>query len=98
MWWNFLQKCPLDLCVIIVCVTHTPTPQSTLKCKHNAISYYRRREAHASGIVHISKEGTLTHLADTFTQLLVGTNLKEGHAGIILYYPEFTMDIKVYLP
>ena len=59
---------------------HMLTPESTLKNKNVIICYHKRREAVASGVAQISKEGTATNLADLFTKMLVqirGENLLE---------------------
>ena len=65
-------------------VINTTTPESTLKRKHTSICYHRCREAQAAGTVQITKEGTLTNLADMLTKLLAGPQLRKL-AGAILY-------------
>ena len=65
-------------------VINTTTPESTLKRKHTSICYHRCREAHAAGTVQITKEGTLTNLADMLTKILAGIKLKIL-AGMILW-------------
>ena len=65
-------------------VINTTTPESTLKRKHTSICYHRCREAHAAGIVQITKEGTLTNLADMLTKLLAGPKMRQL-AGTVLY-------------
>ena len=45
-------------------------PDSTLKKKHTSICYHRCREAVASRMVRVAKEGTLTNLSDLFTKPL----------------------------
>ena len=49
---------------------NTSTPESTLKKKHVSISYHRAREAVASGMIRVAKEGTFTNLSDLFTKPL----------------------------
>ena len=45
-------------------------PDSTLKKKHTSICYHRCREAVASCMVRVAKEGTLRNLSDLFTKPL----------------------------
>ena len=45
-------------------------PDSTLKKKHTLICYHRCREAVASWMIRIAKEGTLTNLSNLFTKPL----------------------------
>ena len=47
---------------------------STLKKKHTSICYHRCREAVASCIVRVAKEGTLTNLSDLFTKPMPQAN------------------------
>ena len=49
---------------------NTSIPDSTLKKKHTSICYHRCREAVASRMVWVAKEGTLTNLSDLFTNPL----------------------------
>ena len=65
-------------------VINTMIPESMLKMKHTSIAYHRCREAHATGTVHITKEGALTNIADMLTKLLAGPKLRQL-AGAILY-------------
>jgi len=58
-------------------VKNSTRPESTLKKKHNAVSYHRVREAQAAGIVRIAKEDGKTNLADILTKCLPGPRLKE---------------------
>ena len=51
-------------------VKNSTAPESTLKKKHNAISYHRCREAVAAGMVRIAKVGTKDNLADLATKSL----------------------------
>ena len=50
---------------------HMLTPESTLKNKNVIVCYHKRREAVASGVARISKEGTGTNLDYLFTKMLV---------------------------
>jgi hypothetical protein len=45
-------------------------PQSTLTKQHHSIAYRRSGEAVAAGTVRVSKENTLTNLADIFTKTM----------------------------
>ena len=45
-------------------------PESTLTKKHHSIAYHRTREAVAAETIRVSKEGTLTNLADLFTKTM----------------------------
>jgi hypothetical protein len=49
---------------------NTTRPESTLTKKHHSIAYHRSREAVAAGTVRVSKEDTLTNLADIFTKTM----------------------------
>jgi hypothetical protein len=51
-------------------------PESTLKKKHNAISYHKVREAQAAGIIRLAWESGDTNLADMLTKLSAGTRLR----------------------
>ena len=48
------------------------TPDSVLRKKHHSVTYYKCREAVASGNCRISKEDIETNLADIFTKVLPG--------------------------
>ena len=48
-------------------------PDSALKEKNVSIFYHQCREAVASWVARIAKEGTATNLADLFTKMLVQT-------------------------
>lgn len=63
---------------------HASIPDSTLKRKHNSISYHRCREAVAARTMRIAKEGTLTNLSDLFTKPLPGP-VREGLLGCFTY-------------
>ena len=58
-------------------VKNSTRPESTLKKKHNAISYHRVREAQAAGIIRVAKEDGVTNLADVLTKCLPAPRLKE---------------------
>ena len=49
---------------------NTTCPESTLTKKHHSIAYHQSREAVAAGTVRVSKEDTLTNLADIFTKTM----------------------------
>ena len=48
----------------------TRTPESTLSKKHNAVTWYRVREAVAVEMVRVTMEDTKTNLADLMTKTL----------------------------
>ncbi len=48
----------------------TTRPKATLTKKRHSIAYHRSREAFAAGTVRVSKEDTLTNLADIFTKAM----------------------------
>ena len=50
----------------------TSVPESTLKKKHLSCAWHRCREAVASKIIRVAKEGTDTNLADLFTKIMPG--------------------------
>jgi hypothetical protein len=58
-------------------VKNTTAPQSVLKKRHNAIAYHRAREAQAAGIIRVAWENGETNIADHFTKLMPGPQLKE---------------------
>lgn len=64
-------------------VKNSTRPESTLKKKHQAISYHRTREAQAANVVRIAKEDGATNLADIFTKLLAGPRLRELSGAIL---------------
>jgi hypothetical protein len=49
---------------------NTARPESTLTKKHHSIVYHRSQEAVAAGTVRVSKEDSLTNLADIFTKTM----------------------------
>ena len=56
---------------------NTTRPESTMSEKHHSIAYHRSREAVAAGTVRVSKEDTLTNLADIFTKTMAAPK-REG--------------------
>ncbi len=56
---------------------NTTKPESTLSKKHHSIAYHRSREAVAAGTVRVSKEDTLTNLADIFTKTMAAPKREE---------------------
>ena len=80
---------PIDSPANVYCdneavVRNTTSPESTLKKKHNAISYHRVREAVAARTLRIAKEDTLTNLADMLTKPLPTVKLKQ-HSEAVLW-------------
>jgi hypothetical protein len=66
---------PLDGPTAVLCdnqsvVYNTQKPESTLKKKHNSISYHRIREAAAAGTIRVAKIDTGDNLADILTKPL----------------------------
>lgn len=62
-------------------VKNTTAPESTLKKKHNAISYHKVRESQAAGTIRIAKEDGETNLSDFLTKCCPGPRLRDlvGH-------------------
>jgi hypothetical protein len=58
-------------------VKNSTTPESTLKKRHNAIAYYRAREAQAANIISVAWESRDTQITDLLTKLMPGPRLKE---------------------
>jgi hypothetical protein len=58
-------------------VKNSSIPESTLRCKHNAITYHRVREAAAANILRIGYIHSSTNLADMFTKPLPGAQIHE---------------------
>ena len=58
-------------------------PETTIKKRHNAISYHRTREAVAAGIIRIAWEDGRFNLADVLTKLLPGPKLRNLVACIL---------------
>ena len=63
---------------------NTTIPESTLKKKHNSISYHHCPEAVTARVMRVMKEGTLTNLADLYTKPLVQT-VQEGLLDHFIY-------------
>jgi hypothetical protein len=57
-------------------ITNATIPTSTLKKKHNSITYHRVTEAVAAGILPIAKVHTSENLADLLTKPLSAVALK----------------------
>jgi len=57
-------------------ITNATVPVSTLKKKHNSITYHRVREAVVSGVLKIAKVHTSENLADLLAKPLPATALK----------------------
>ena len=70
-------------CDIEAVVKNVKNPQSTLKKKHNSISYHRTREEIAAGTVRVAKEDGETNLADLLTKLLPGPRLRKLIARLL---------------
>ena len=64
-------------CDNVAVFKNTTIPKSALKKKHNSICYHRCHEAVAAKVMRVTKEGTLTNLADLFTKPLV-QSVREG--------------------
>ena len=60
------------------------TPESSLKKKHNSVSYHRVREAAASGILCVFKIQSQQNLADLLTKSLGGAKTR-FFTSILLY-------------
>ena len=58
-------------------VKNSTAPESTLKKRHNAITYHRAREAQAAGIIRVAWESGDTQIGDLLTKLMPGPRLKE---------------------
>ena len=59
-------------------------PESVLSKKQHSISYHSAREAVASNIVRVAKEGTATNLSDLFTKTM-NKPKREGLLGRFMY-------------
>ena len=59
-------------------------PESVLSKKQHSISYHSAREAVASNIVRVAKEGTATNLSDLFTKMM-NKPKREGLLGRFMY-------------
>ena len=47
-------------------VINSSKPESTLKKKHNAITYHRVREAIVAKTIHVAKDNSSTNIADIY--------------------------------
>jgi hypothetical protein len=56
-------------------VVNSQMPESTLRCKHNAIAYHRVREAAAAGTICVTKESHETNITDLLTKPVNGIHL-----------------------
>jgi len=79
---------PIDGATTIYCdnqsVVHNGTrPESTLKKKHNSISFHRIREAVAAGYINIRKINTQDNLADILTKPLDGPTTTHLRGSIL---------------
>ena len=73
---------PIDVSINIFCDNgkvrvNTPRPDSTISKKPHSISYHRVQEAVVAVTVVVSKEHTLTNLADLFTKAMVAPKREE---------------------
>ena len=57
-------------------VENTTRPESTLSKKHVSVNYHAVREAVAAGIILVSKEDSVTNIADGFTKILPASRRK----------------------
>ena len=66
-------------------VVHNGTrPESTLKKKHNSISFHKLRESVAAGYVELHKVHTSENLADLLTKILSGVTTANLVANILV--------------
>ena len=72
-------------------VTNSSIPHSTLKKRHNALSYHRVREACAAGVMYFIHTPGKTNVADVLTKYLPWCDLKEK-LGPVLFWKGDTMD------
>ena len=72
-------------------VTNSTVPQSTLKKRHNALSYHRVREACAAGIIWFIHIPGTTNLADVLTKYLPWCDMK-SKLGPVLFWKGDTME------
>jgi hypothetical protein len=66
-------------CVNESVVRNSTAPESTLKKRHNAITYHSRarREAQAAGFIRVAWESGDTQIGDLLTKLMPGPRLRE---------------------
>ena len=72
---------PLDGPTSMLCdnegvVKNTTAPESTLKKRHNAVSYHKVRESQAAGSIRVAKEPGVSNLADFMTKCCPGPRLR----------------------
>ena len=73
---------PVDGATNVFCdnesvVKNCSMAESTLKKKHNAISYHRVREAQASSMIRVAHEPGKKNVADILTKSVPGPTLRE---------------------
>ena len=68
---------PVCSAIMKLFIKNTTIPASTLNKKVHSIAYHICREAVASKIIQIAKEGTDTNLADLFTKTLSALRREE---------------------
>jgi hypothetical protein len=72
-------------------ITNSTIPKSTLKKRHNALSYHRVREACASGVMWFIHTPGKTNVADVLTKYLPWCDLKEK-IGPVLFWKGDTIE------
>ena len=72
-------------------VTNSTVPHSTLKKRHNALSYHRVREACAAGVMHFIHTPGKTNVADVLTKYLPWCDFKDK-LGPVLFWKGDTME------
>ena len=65
-------------------VRNTTAPESTLKKKHNAISYHRCREAVADRLLQVAKVRSKQNLADLATKSLPAPQRADSGASVVV--------------
>ena len=69
-------------------VTNSSVPHSTLKKRHNALSYHRVREACAAGVMYFIHTPGKTNVADVMTKYLPWCDLKELIGPVLFWKGE----------
>jgi hypothetical protein len=72
-------------------ITNSTVPQSTLKKRHNALSYHRVREACAAGVIWFIHTPGKTNVADVLTKYLPWCDMKDK-LGPVLFWKGDTLD------
>ena len=72
-------------------ITNSTVPQSTLKKRHNALSYHRVCEACAAGIIWFIYTPGKTNIADVLTKYLPWCDMKDK-LGPVLFWIGDTME------